>query len=317
MSPEDRLKYQTIFDSDIIGIVESRMDGSIINANDYFLRMVGYTRQEMTNGQLDWITITAPEYREISHLVTQKLKNRQAIEPFEKEYIHKNGSRVFALVNLTLRQDGTMIALVQDISSRKMVEKELAEINAQLEARVDERTQELLSSERFLEAVFENIPNMVFVKDAVDLRFVRFNRAGEELIGVPRAEMIGKNDYDYFPKEQADFFTSKDRSVLSKNEVVDIPEEPIRTTRGMRFLHTKKIPLYNKNGEPEYLLGISEDITEKKEAEQQRFALMQEQLARENAEFRVQQMTFLSDILEEKLLRCLDRKRVEALPAGV
>src|SRR6185503_7506214 len=91
----------------------------------------------------------------------------------------------------------------------------------------------------FLDSIIENIPNMVFVKDAKDLRFVLFNRAGEELLGRPRAEILGKTDYDFFPKEEADFFTAKDREVLASGRVLDIPEEPIVTAdKGVRILHT-------------------------------------------------------------------------------
>jgi PAS domain S-box-containing protein len=112
---------------------------------------------------------------------------------------------------------------------------------------------------------------MIFVKDAANLRFVRFNRAGEELIGLPRDQMIGKSDYDFFPKEQADSFVLNDREVLNSRRLKDIPEEPIQTAdRGVRYLHTKKIPILNSKGEPQYLLGISEDITERKVAEEQK-----------------------------------------------
>ena len=132
----------------------------------------------------------------------------------------------------------------------------------------------------FLESIVENIPMMVFVKDAVDLRFVLFNRAGEKLLGWDRETLIGKNDYDFFPKEQADFFTTKDREVLSGRSVVDIPEEPINTRDiGVRYLHTWKIPVCDREtGVPRYLLGISEDITERKSAE--------EELARRTLELR-------------------------------
>jgi PAS domain S-box-containing protein len=120
----------------------------------------------------------------------------------------------------------------------------------------------------FLENILQNIPNMIFIKDAEKLKFEMINKAGEELVGHSMGELIGKNDYDFFPKEEADFFTQKDREVLKNKKLLDIPEEIIDTKNlGQRILHTKKIPLLNKYGDPQYLLGISEDITELKKAE--------------------------------------------------
>jgi PAS domain S-box-containing protein len=128
---------------------------------------------------------------------------------------------------------------------------------------------DLRENEKFLDKVVEHIPDMIFVKDAQTLSFVRFNKAGEQLVGYPRKELLGKTDYDFFPKEEADFFTGKDRQVLDTKELLDIHEETIRT-RGNeeRILHTKKIPILDESGTPQYLLGISEDITERKKAEE-------------------------------------------------
>jgi PAS domain S-box-containing protein len=135
--------------------------------------------------------------------------------------------------------------------------------------RMHRQAAELRSSEAFLDSVLEHIPNMIFVKDACELRFVRFNRAGEELLGCSRDDLIGKNDYDLFPEEEANFFTKIDREVLAGGTLLDIPEEPIQTRdKGSRYLHTKKIPLADGQGEPRYLLGISEDITERKHADE-------------------------------------------------
>src|SRR5262249_20271036 len=129
-----------------------------------------------------------------------------------------------------------------------------------------------------------NIPDMIFVKDAKNLKFTRLNRAGEELLGFPREKFIGKSDYDFFPKSEADFFVSKDRIVLTDSKTLDIPEEPIQTRlKGKRTLHTKKIPVYDSAGKPEYLLGISEDITEKMQAEQTRRELILAEIAQEEA----------------------------------
>ncbi len=128
---------------------------------------------------------------------------------------------------------------------------------------------ELHETNHFLDAIIENIPNMLFVKDANELRFLRMNAAGEKLLGFPRKNLIGKNDHDFFPKEQAEFFIQKDREVLNNNEIIDIPEEKISTVYGDRWLHTKKIIINDQQGDPLYLLGISEDITQKKEAEEE------------------------------------------------
>jgi len=151
----------------------------------------------------------------------------------------------------------------------KKAEDALREERNSLEKTVWERTAALSRMNAFLDSILENIPNMIFLKDARELRVVRFNRAGENLLGHSREDVLGKNDYDLFPKEQADFFTEKDRKVLHGKEVVDIPEESIQTrNKGERILHTKKVPILDGNGEPEYLLGISEDITDRKRAEE-------------------------------------------------
>lgn len=128
----------------------------------------------------------------------------------------------------------------------------------------------LSANQFFLDSIIENLPNMVFVKDARELRFVRMNKAGEELLGIDRNELLGKNDFDLFPQDEASFFIQKDREVLESRQLLDIHTEPIQTRfMGTRILHTKKIPLLDEKGEPQYLLGISEDVTERVEAEQQ------------------------------------------------
>jgi PAS domain S-box-containing protein len=122
----------------------------------------------------------------------------------------------------------------------------------------------LTRSNRFLDSIVENIPDMIFVKEAEELRFERVNRAGEELLGIERANMLGRNDFDFFPPSQAAAFKASDRETLTRKVVVEISEEPIQTRRGPRWLHTKKVPIIDEKGRPRYLLGISEDVTERR-----------------------------------------------------
>jgi PAS domain S-box-containing protein len=122
-------------------------------------------------------------------------------------------------------------------------------------------TERANKSERFVNSIIDNIPGMIFIKDAEDLCFVRINEYGNRLLGLPNSELIGKNDYDFFPKQQADYFTRMDREVLASGTGKDISEEEIDTKYlGKRLLHTKKVSVPDENGQPAFLLGLSQDI---------------------------------------------------------
>jgi len=132
---------------------------------------------------------------------------------------------------------------------------------------------ELKSARGFLNSVVENLPVGVFAKDASSLKFVLWNKAGETIAGVTSQEAIGKNDYDIYPKEQADVFTAQDREILTahrnQSTVKEIAEEPIQTRhKGMRILHTRKVPILDAQGHPQYVLGITEDITERRQVDE-------------------------------------------------
>ncbi|MCK6550865.1 PAS domain-containing protein [Myxococcota bacterium] len=146
--------------------------------------------------------------------------------------------------------DGIIAVVFDDVSDARRTEREIDE------------------TRRFFASIVENIPDMIFIKEARELRFVSVNRAGEALIGRTREELAGKGDHDFFPREQADAFVAKDREVLARGQVVEIAEELLDTARGPRWLHTKKMPIVDETGAPRYLLGIAEDITERREAQE-------------------------------------------------
>ncbi|MFP4598224.1 MAG: response regulator [Persicimonas sp.] len=168
---------------------------------------------------------------------------------------------------------GLLFALVASVVNRAArIQHEVEKSTAQLQRthqNLEDKTSALARSEKFLDDIIENIPLMVFVKEAEELRFERVNRAGEELMGHSQEEMVGKTDYDFFPEEQADFFRQKDRQALREKRMIDISEESLDTPQGRRILHTKKMPIFDADGQPLYLLGITEDITERREHERE------------------------------------------------
>lgn len=124
------------------------------------------------------------------------------------------------------------------------------------------------SSELFSSIIYENIPNMVFVKDGKNFRFRSINKAGEKMIGKTREEIAGKTDYDIFPKDQADYFREKDVEALETEKPI-VLEEPMNTINGLRWMRTRKIGVRDERGRPLYIVGIVEDITDEKEKQEQ------------------------------------------------
>ena len=159
-----------------------------------------------------------------------------------------------------LRSIGLLLALLISWATFSWLRRQES-IKISLEAawREAQTTQTILrQNEDFLNTVIDNLPAMLFVKDAENLRYARFNRTGAELLGYSPEELLGKTDFDFFPESEARFFREKDREVLSRRILLDIPEESVQTrNQGSKILHTRKIPIFDQQGKPLYLLGIS------------------------------------------------------------
>ncbi|MEJ7872561.1 MAG: PAS domain S-box protein, partial [Rubrobacteraceae bacterium] len=139
---ERESRYKSIFDSNVIGIFFWNIEGGILRANDAFLEMLGYTREDLRSRGLDWRTITPEEYRPVDDEKMGELLATRSCEPFEKEYIRKDGSRVPVVVGAALlegyRDMGIYFAL--DITDRKRAENTLrffAEASAVLASSLD------------------------------------------------------------------------------------------------------------------------------------------------------------------------------------
>lgn len=223
--------------------------------SDELQRLFGFAPGTFRGSYGDFLALLPPEERP---RVDQAMQRSLATgEPFHVEY------RV-------VRPDGEE----RIVESRGTVERcergrPVRMMGAVLDITRWKRAEQLIrEQQRFVDAIVEHIPNMIFVKDAKELRFVRFNRAGEELLGYPREALIGKTDSDFFPRDETEQFTAQDRKVLREKQVLECADDPIHTRyKGVRILRSRKVPILDDKGDPAYLLGISEDITEHKRTE--------------------------------------------------
>ena len=127
-------------------------------------------------------------------------------------------------------------------------------------------------SNRFLQTLIDYLPLALFVKDGKEATFGQLqlvNKRCEEIFGLDADEVTGKTGWDLFPEEDAQFYEQKDREAFVKGIPEVIPCDPIDSHKlGKRILHTIKVPLFDGNHQPEYLLCISLDVTERHQAEQ-------------------------------------------------
>jgi two-component system, sensor histidine kinase and response regulator len=126
----------------------------------------------------------------------------------------------------------------------------------------------LRQSRQLFQSVLEYMPATIFVKRAADLRYEMFNRYGEALLGLQRADVLGKTDYDIMPPAQAEAFGADDRRALASGQVSEVEQELVTADGGPpHYLTTRKVALRDEGGHVTHLLGIALDITERRQAE--------------------------------------------------
>jgi PAS domain S-box-containing protein len=122
----NQTQLQRLVEANIVGIIVSTMAGQVLEANDIFLSLVGYTREELLAGQLSWRAMTPPEYLPAHEQAIQELREQGACKPFEKVYITKEGKRVpVLLIGVRLEETSDRcLFFVLDIAEQKDLEKQ-------------------------------------------------------------------------------------------------------------------------------------------------------------------------------------------------
>jgi len=238
----------------LVAIQSVDRDGNIRHWNKASTALFGLKQQEVEGKKLQDILITPKNAPSILESVQRVWDSRHALPPTEWEFLLPSGVHrwTYATIFPVFRDGATEEAFIMqiDFTARRQMEQELRQ------------AQDLLRS------VVVNLPLAVFLKDARDFRFLLWNKCNEEMLGLSEADVLYKTDYDLFPKEQADHFRRADLKTIKDRRLTDTPEEIITSTSGTRILHTRKIPIFDSDGEPTFLLGISVDVTEQKRAEQ-------------------------------------------------
>ena len=151
--------------------------------------------------------------------------------------------------------------------------RELQKSNEALEGEIAERRlaeHQLLRMRAFLDTVIESMPAMVMVKDGKDRKCILLNRAGEQLMGRDRSEIVGKTAHAWMPEEDARIIDALESEVLASDKPAPPQEHQIRTReRGLRLLRTQKVRALDEDGNPRYVIGFSEDITDQRKIEEQ------------------------------------------------
>ncbi|WFU46020.1 AAA family ATPase (plasmid) [Bradyrhizobium sp. CB82] len=127
---ERERRIRRLVDANIIGIVIFDFEGRIIEANDTFLRMLQFERDDFDSGRVRWTDLIPPEWRDRAAQALEAVKTTGATQPFEREYLRKDGSRVPVLIGAASFEDGADegVAFVLDLSERKRAERALREL---------------------------------------------------------------------------------------------------------------------------------------------------------------------------------------------
>ena len=247
------IRVETIIDSFPFKAWLRDKEGRFLAVNDLLAKSVSKTKQEMT-GKTDLELGIYPE----------EISKRFINDDFE--IMRQKKAKFFeelAYSDNILKPHETYKAPVMDESGEVIGTTGYTRDISEIQRNLFESKKQI----SLFNSIIDNIPVMLFLKDAKELQFKIINKATEDLLGLSRKQMLGKTDYEIFPKKQADFFVKKDREVLKSKRNFIIGDEKITSKNNTIILSTKKIPILAENGEPLFVLGISENVTEKRELE--------------------------------------------------
>ncbi|MBV5317519.1 MAG: Cache 3/Cache 2 fusion domain-containing protein [Desulfobulbaceae bacterium] len=252
---ESEEKYRGIVENAIEGLFQSTIEGRFISANPALADILGYDSPEELIASVTDIRrqlYVNPNDRD----TLLKTISQQGGKPrFERQFYRRDRTKIWVSISARMIYDDTgnpavIEGFLADVTARKQAEEALAE------------------SRNYLDEVINAVGDPLFVKDRKH-RWVLVNNALCAFMGRNRNELLGKTDFDFFPKTEAEVFWDKDSLVLASGRV-NFNEEDFTDAKGIvHSILTKKTLYTDKTGE-QFIVGIIRDITDQKQAEEER-----------------------------------------------
>jgi PAS domain S-box-containing protein len=249
-------KIRRLVQANVVGIVLLTLEGAIIEANEAFLNMVQYSRDDLASGRVRWTDLTPAAWSGCDERAIAQLKATGAFQPFEKEYFRKNGSRVPVLVGGALFGDGGSegVAFVLDLSEQKEAEAALRE------------------SEQRFRKVFEEGPLGLAIVGR-DFRFIKINSAFCQMVGYAEAELVQKTFADITHQDDV----SADLELAERLFKGEIPfyrmqKRYLKKDGQIIWTNLTVSAIRGNDDKPLYRFAMIEDITEVKRTQEEALA---------------------------------------------
>jgi PAS domain S-box-containing protein len=278
--------FRRIVESSVFGILWVRSDGSVVYANAAFLDLLGFSREDLEAGRLNWASLTPPEHRAEDLRVRNAAVATGAVIPYEKEYFRKDGSRVPVLIGGAYMDEAGTEGIVFVISLSDLRRAEAALRRSQDEVR----------------SLTENSPDIV---DRFDRNFVHLyvNPAGLRIHGLPAEQVIGKTIAETgVPEPWRRKWEERIRAAFETAQPAEV-EDTFPSVDGVRTYHSRVVPEFDEDGTVQTVQVVSRDMTERRQMEEE---LRQ---AREGLEQQVKERTAQLRALTAELLRVEQRER--------
>jgi PAS domain S-box-containing protein len=244
---ESEAVSRRLFESPMIGIVFWERGGRLLDANDAFLEMIAYSREELRSGTLSWDHLSTDEDR-LDQWVFRQIEATGVCPPFERECRRKDGRLLTVLMGGSIAPgSGSAVSYVLDVSERRRVLDALRE-----------------SEERF-RAFMDNSPAIAFMKDE-EGRHLYVNAPWMEIFRLKGEEVIGRSEYELFPREVAASLREHDRQVFESGRPVGFWEQVPTGDGVLRDWLVFKFPFEHTPGR-RLLGGVAVDMTERRRAE--------------------------------------------------